>query len=162
MTKDEEKKIRKSVLDILRENELLSLATYNKRKKQPSICSLYYTYNENLIIYYWSEKNANHSKNLVDNSHVAVNIAKSTQEWGSSLKGLKIYGTVKEANNNELFIGGMLYIKRFKGVRKFVKIAKDFNSKIFNSKLYVIKPIKIIVLDEKQFGKEVYKEINIK
>jgi len=159
---NETEKIRKSALNILKKNKLLSLATYNKRKKFTNICSVYYAYDKDFTIYYWSEKSANHSKNIIKDNSVAVNIAKSTQKWGSMLKGLKIYGTAEIANHRELIKGGILYIKRFRNVGKLVKRFDDFNSKSFNSKLYVIRPLKIIVLDEDKFGKEIYKEIHSK
>ena len=65
-------------------------------------------------------------------------------------------------DNKELIKAGLLYIKRFPKVIKFVKTPRDFHNKMFKSQVYKIALNKIKVLDEKTFGKEEFRELIIK
>lgn len=162
--KTNNEKIREKIIfsfeEILRENRLLSLSTVN-RQNAPSICTVYYAYDDKYNLYYWSEKTAEHSKNVEKNSKIALSIADTSQTWGSMLKGLKIYGIAKEARGMELMNGGKEYLKRFAKVKDLMKNIRDFNSKKFSSKLYKIEIEKAVILDEKRFGKENYQELII-
>ena len=149
-------KVKESILNILKENRLLSLATIGNNS--PYICSAYYVYDKNLNLYIWTDKNSSHAKNIEKNNKVAVNIANTSQKWGSELKGLQISGIASKVSLKEIAIPASLYLKRYPKAVKSIKNIKDFNTK-FNSILYKIKINCIKVLDEKTFGKENYKEI---
>lgn len=156
---EEKKKIIESVIKILKENKVLTLST--SEKNQPHSCSAYYIFDKNLNLYIWTDKYSLHSKHLKKNPKVSINIADSSQKWGSPLKGLQIQGKAKKVSNKELIKVGSLYIKRYPKVSKYVKKIKDFVSGKLESDLYKIKIKKVKVLDEKKFGKEEYKEIKL-
>ena len=149
----------KSVKESFEDIKLLSLATV-KKDNSSSICCVFYAYDKEFNLYYWSEKSTQLSINIKHNNKVAVEIVDSHQKFGSILKGLKIYGTARQASISELMIGGNAYMKRFVEVKNLIKSIKDFSSR-YKSKLYKIKIDKIIVLDEAKFGKWGYRELLI-
>lgn len=157
---EEKKQIIKSVVKILKENKLLTLSTVEKN--QPHSCSAYYVFDKKLNLYIWTEKNSLHSKHIKKNQKVSINIANSSQKWGSLLKGLQIKAEGKSVSGKEIIKAGSLYIKRFPKVSKYIKKIKDFISGKLESDLYKFKITKIKVLDEKTFGKEEYKELIFK
>jgi len=153
---NEKQEIIKSVESILSKNKLMSLSTSSNNLL--CICTLFFAYDKDFNLYFWSEKTTIHSLNIQKNKKVAVSIADSSQSFGSILEGLKIYGKAELIENKDLLKGGALYIKRFSKVKAWIAKVSDLNSK-FNSRMDKVKPKKIIVLDEKKFGKEEYKEL---
>lgn len=157
----EKEKIVQSALSILEHNILLTLATFDIKNNQPCSSTAYYTCDSTFNLYFWTEKNTLHSRNIQHNPKVAVNIFDSHQAWGTTLKGLQLFGTARVVNTKELLIGGAHYIKRFPGVVRFVKKVKDFHLPEFESQLYKIEICKIKIVDEETFGKEEWRELNI-
>ncbi len=158
--KNKKEIILKSIFKILKENKLLTLSTTNK--SQPYSCSLYYVFDKQLNLYIWTDKDSTHSENIKNNSKIAINIADTSQKWGSKLKGLQIQGTANIISTKELPNIARLYIKRFPKVSKYIKKIKDFVSGKLESQIYKFKINKIKLLDEKTFGKEEFIEILIK
>lgn len=158
--KDKEK-IVQSIISILENNTLLTLSTFDEKNNQPCCSTAYYVFDNKLNLYLWTSPNTLHSKNIKRNPKVAVNIFDSTQKWGTLLKGLQIFGKAKVVDKKELLIGGVLYMKRFPSVVKFVKKILDFHSLKLESKMYKIEMNRIKVFDEETFGKEEFREITI-
>ena len=156
----EAEKISNSIRDILRKNHLLTLST--SKKGEPYSNTAFYTYDENMNLYIWSEEGTKHSENLKKNGKVSVNIFNSNQKWGSLLRGLQANGIARQVNKKELIIAGILYIKRFPKSLKLVKNPKRFHDKIFESKLYKITLHEIKVFDEKTFGKGGSRKISLR
>ncbi len=153
--------ILESVYKILKSNHLLSLSTIDLKNKQPHVCCVYYVFDNELNLYIWTDPYSQHCKNITNNPRVAVDIYDSHQEWGSLLKGLQILGTSMPVNNKELLLSGALYLKRYVKASNFIKTLKDFNSDKLDSKIYKIVISKIKLLDESNFGKDIYKELLI-
>ncbi|MFH1311107.1 MAG: pyridoxamine 5'-phosphate oxidase family protein [Nanoarchaeota archaeon] len=154
-----DKKVLKSLKDILEKNKLLTLST--TKNNQPHSNTAYYVFDKNFNIYIWGEKNSAHFRNLLQNKKVAINIFDSSQKWGSLLQGIQAMGIAMPVNSKELIKAGLLYIKRFPSSLKMVKNPKGFHHKIFDSQLYKIKLNKIKVFDEKEFGKGNSREVSI-
>jgi len=157
--KDKEK-ILKSIFKILENNKLLTLSTVNKNQ---SWCNTaYYVFDKKFNLYIWTGEKTIHSKNIKENNKVSINIFNSEQKWGSFLQGIQAKGNAFKVNNKELIKSGLMYIKRYPKVIKFVKNPVDFHSKLFESRMYKIGLNKIKVFDEKIFGKDEIREIIIK
>ena len=155
-----DKLVLNSLKEILEENKLLTLSTvYNN---QPHSNAAYYAFDKSFNLYIWSEKDTAHSKNILKNKKVAVNIFDSEQKWGSLLQGVQAMGIANSVNAKELIKAGFLYLKRFPQSLKMVKNPKGFHHKIFESQFYKIKLNKIKVFDEKIFGKGEFKKISLK
>lgn len=157
----EKEQIIKSAMTILTSNYLLSLGTFNQKEKQPCMSFAYYAFDKNLNLYIWTDPKARHSLNISKNPLVAVNIANTTQEWGSLLQGVQIAGTAKILSGKDALFAGALYLKRYSKASKFIKKLSDFSAKKYQSRLYKIEISWMKILDEKAFGKEEYKELSV-
>lgn len=155
-------KIIDSALKILEANKLVSISTVDKKTTQPHSCYLFYVFDDQLRIYFWTDPNSQHSLHIKENNRVAANITDTSQQFGTMLHGLQIKGTARHLRISELLVAGTLYFKRFPLVSTFVKHPRQLNSKKLESKLYVLEISHIKVFDESVFGKEVYKTIIIK
>jgi len=155
---DEDKKdILESIFKILEENNLLTLSTFDN--EQPHSCSAYYVYDDELNLYIWTDKNSLHAKQMKKNSKIAINIADTSQKWGSMLKGLQMSGEAKTISGKELVKVSTLYIKRFPKVSTHIKKIKDFIFGELESDLYKFEIKFLKILDKEKFGKEEYTEI---
>ena len=147
----------KSIKSILSKNKLLTLSTSSKNS--PYSNTSFYTFDNQLNLYIWSENGTIHEKNILKNNKVSINIFDSSQKWGSPLQGIQAIGIARKVKNKELMIVGVLYLKRFPKSITMVKNPRKFHDKIFDSTLYKIKLKKIKVFDEKNFGKGEYREL---
>ncbi len=150
-----------SVYSILKSNRLLSLGTIGIKVNSPHLCSAYYVYDEEFNLYIWTDTNSVHCKDIEKNNLVAINIADTSQKWGSNLRGLQIRGRAYPLSLLQMLKPAKLYMTRFPLVKKFIKNPKEFNTK-FDSKLYKIEIEWIKLFDEAKFRKEVWKELAIK
>ena len=150
----------KSVFFILNSTALMALSTFDRRNSQPCICSAYFVFDNKLNLYFWTDPNSLHSKNISNNPKVAAAIVDSGQKWGTFLKGVHLFGTAEIITNKELAVSGRLYLGRFPDASKFVKKIEDFHSEKYQSRIYKIQINKIKLLDEAVFGKEEFVEIS--
>ena len=157
---NEEKKIIRSIQRILEKNTLLTLATIQDMR--PYVNTAYYVMDEAWNMYIWTGKKSRHCKNMRKNAHVAVNVFDSKQKWGSLLQGLQIFGKARVVNTTELVHAGIQYMKRFPRVVTIVESPKKFHAKVFGSVMYKIQIERIKVFDERTFGKEEWREVEIK
>ena len=158
--KEEKEKIIAAIYSIFEKNNILTLSTI--KGKKPFSCSAYYVFDKDFNLYIWTEKESTHSKNIQNNSSVAVNIINTSQKFGSELQGLQIRGKAEPASGSELIKAGNLYMKRFPSVSKYVLKIRDFVSKKFESAIYKIEVENIKLMDEKNFGKEEYRNVLVK
>jgi len=149
-----------SIFEILNENALLTLSTVEG--DQPHSISAFFVFDDSLNLYIWTDRDASHTRHFKINPKVSVNIADTSQEWGSLLKGLQMRCVVEPVSGTELMKAGALYMKRFPNVSKYVKKASDFVSGELESILFRLKLEKVKVLDEKKFGKEGFRVILVR
>lgn len=149
----------KSINVILEKNKLLTMSTINE-DNLPHVNCAYYVYDDEFNLYIWTEVTSKHCKNIEKSSDVAISIADSNQKWGSKLQGLQINAKAYPVSVFKMLKPANLYIQRFSLVTKFVSKPSDFAK--FDSKIYKLEMQKIKILDEKTFGKEEFKEIEIK
>ncbi len=156
----EEEKIIQAVQKILEKNTLLTLATM--KDLCPYVNTAYYVADDAWNLYIWTGKKSRHCKNMRKNAHVAVNVFDSKQKWGSLLQGLQMSGKARVVNTKELVHAGIQYMERFPRVVTMVESPKKFHAKVFESVMYKIQITKIKVFDERTFGKEEWREVEIK
>jgi len=150
-----------SIKRILEDNKILTLGTVHNNR--PWINSAFYVFDEGFNLYIWTDISSRHAKNIGKNNKVAISIASTKQSLGSLLQGLQMEGIAKKISEDlDLKRGAWLYAKRFPKIKKIMKNYQHFNEEIFGSALYKIVPMKIKIIDEKRFGKEIYKEVTLK
>ena len=85
---------KKKLLEFLKSNKLMSLATHSKKLW---ISTVYYAVNNNLNIYFISNPKTRHGKDILLNREVACSIADSHQKVKEKKRGV-CYGRAKNKN----------------------------------------------------------------
>jgi len=142
-----------SILEILEENKLCSMATI-KEGNHSYINTAYFCYNKYLEFYILSDPKTQHCLNLEENNSVALAIYDSHQAWSNDLKGLQIIGKCALATGEKLIEGTALYLKRFADLGEWIKHPDDFAKGVINSRPYIIKTNWLKLFDEDRFGEE--------
>lgn len=144
-----------SIYNILNSNTLLSMASVNDNKSW--INTAFFCFNNYLDIFFLTEIESQHSKNLAGNNSVAVSIFDSNQQWGpGKLKGLQLFGICKKAQGIQLLEGTRLYLMRYPGVAKWLTKPEDLLKGLLGSWIYIFSPSRIKILYEELFGEENY------
>ena len=104
--------IRRSLLRILKRNALCSVATVTAEHR-PHINTAYFTYSNELVLYFLSHPDAQHCRNLARNASVGVTVFSSAQPWGSPGRGVQLFGTCRRATGLHVRQAERLYAKRF-------------------------------------------------
>jgi uncharacterized protein len=152
--------LRKSISQILDVHELCAIATLNEGSTS-HIHTAYFAYDEHMDIYFISPLTDQHSINISKNASVAVAVWNPTRQWGESLQGLQIYGKAEVLGVGMNLVRGMtLYLKRFKDFSSIIKHPGEFAQGI-SSRMYVIRPTSLKLLDEPRFGRRNYIELTV-
>ncbi|OGZ30295.1 MAG: hypothetical protein A2931_02010 [Candidatus Niyogibacteria bacterium RIFCSPLOWO2_01_FULL_45_48] len=127
------------VLKYLAENKLMSLATSSKNGG-PWASTLFFAFDKNLNILFFSRPDTRHCKNILKNPRVALTI---NQNWGGlgSIKGLQISGVARRPMKNEYKKYYAIYKKRYSWADKFPDHA-----------IYVIEPTEVHFINQEIFG----------
>ena len=104
--------IRRSLFRILKQNPLCSIATVTARDR-PHISTAYFSYSNDLVLYFLSHPDAQHCRNLARNPSVGVTIFSSVQPWGSPGQGVQLFGTCRRATGLHLRQAERVYGRRF-------------------------------------------------
>lgn len=145
-----------SVTSILGSNTLASLATASGADGMPCIATVFFSWTEDLKLYFLSDAKTVHGKNIIENPNVSVSVYDSTQEWASLKKGLQIYGTAVKTPVTEIPKTLASYAGRFSDLKKWVSAACDLNH--LDSRFFTITSEHIKIFDEPEFGEEVWIE----
>jgi uncharacterized protein YhbP (UPF0306 family) len=144
----EEKKVRKSVEEILGQNKLLSMSTTSEN--QPHINTAFYAADE-LNLYIFTPPETTHSQNIAENPEVAVDIHDSHQNWADKKRGLQIFGEAEKADQQKAL---KTYKRRFPEMKELAEKKEELEQ--YDSEFYILKPEKIKIFDEPRFGKETW------
>lgn len=151
-----------SVGAILNSTQLLSLATIKVTSNPlPWINTAYFAWDNEYYLYFLSDPNALHSKNIANNQYCAISVFNSQQTGDNGKAGLQIEGTCLRAEGNILERGLRAYQKRFSGFDKVIKEVDDFDKGIINAKLYAVSISNIKIFDEATFGEETWVSASI-
>jgi len=143
------------VLDFLKDQKLMAVATFGKH---PWIASVYYSFDNDLNLYFLSDPATLHCRQIEQNPQVAVSIADSRQKVIDLKKGLQIYGIAKQ-------ISGALKIKHtlrsWKDALNVIDKELTYTNmlkKVIKGRMYQITPKRIKLFDQKLFPVEDGKE----
>ena len=146
--------LHQSIKQLLSKNMLMSLSTSVNDKC--NINTAYYAYSENYEMYFLSEDDTEHCKNIIVNPSVAAAIWNDSGIYGENLQGLQLFGLCKKANGIKLLEGLRIYNNRFPAFSELVKHPEDFAKGVVKSRLYTIDVLKIKLIDEAAFGRRKY------
>ena len=88
--------VRSSLFRILEDNVLCSMATVTS-DYQAHLNTVYFSYSEDLELYFISHPESRHCQNLETNPSIAMTVFSSLRTWGNRDQGLQLFGTCKLA-----------------------------------------------------------------
>lgn len=146
---------KQQVLDFLSKHKLMAVATYGDF---PWIASVYYSFDQDLNIYFLSSPDTLHCKQIEKNNRVAVTIADSRQEVSKLKSGLQLSGTAKRISDIAKMKHALSLWKSALGVKDPELTYENMAGKIISGRMYMITPERIKLFDQKLFpvddGKE--------
>jgi uncharacterized protein len=142
---------KQQVLDFLAEHKLMAVATSGDF---PWIASVYYSFDRDLNLYFLSAPSTLHCKQIEKNNRVAVSIADSHQEVSKLKKGLQISGIVEQISGMAKVKHALSLWKSSLGVNDPEITYENMVSKIVKGRMYVIKPLRIKLFDQRLFPVE--------
>ena len=152
--------INKSLNEILGNNTLLAVASI-KDGGESWINTVYFAYNDKLILYFLTPPTAQHSKNIEKNNSVAISIFDSHQRVTGKKRGLQIFGICRRAREKEVKEGIRIYGKRFAAFAARVHSPNDFEKLKMESRIYVVIPRAIKIFDQVIFGEEKWVTVEV-
>ncbi len=146
MTTDE---LRKMIASYMAENAHMTIATCSTG--QPWAAVVFFAFDDDLNLYFLSDRNTRHARELSRSSKVAVTINK---EWTepAPVRGLQIEGEAQQVKPMQIPSAFAVYLKRFPGTKDFISSDKEFLKKAFTTRIYQVVPKRIWFLDEINFG----------
>ncbi len=132
-------KHRTHILKFLGENRLMSLATSAGNK--PWATTVFFAYDANCTIFFYSREDTKHCRNIGKNPHVAVTFNQYAGK-PNSIKGLQVTGRAAEVAAREYARCYTIFTKRYPWAKKF---SGDHT-------LYAIHPREIHYIDQELFG----------
>jgi uncharacterized protein YhbP (UPF0306 family) len=135
--------LKQLIQDYFRACQVMQLATV--RGGMPWICSVHFVTDENMNMYWTSSKARQHSKEIMDDSRVAVAIVKDAERK----QGMQIVGTAAMVSLEDAARVDALYGARFgNGSNRLEEVMEnDPNGRAY----WVIKPTTISLWDEVNF-----------
>ena len=146
---------KKHVLDFLKEQKQMSLATYGDF---PWIATVYYTFDNDLNIYFLSDPSTLHCRQIAKNNKVALAITNSNQNINKPKRGLQISGVAEQLSSAEKVTLALKMWKQYLDVRD-----PKLTYKAVKNSMYRIVPKRIKLFDQELFkvpdGKEPVMEL---
>lgn len=151
-----EEPVKRSISRILRGTTLCSMATVAANRAH--INTAYFCYSRELELFYLSDPEALHSRNLTKNASMGVTVFDTRQTWGRTDRGLQMFGTCREARGRTASTAERLYGNRFPLYRRWLEENGPAGSRVRSYRFYRFVPARVKVLDERVFGGGVFVE----
>lgn len=135
---------RDAVIRCLDEAQLMQIATVSG--EQPWCATVFYAADNAHEIFWLSEPDARHSRELSANDRVAACITLASQ-YGQAWRGLQIEGTVKEVKAEDVETSFQAYAERFNAHYQLQEMLNGQTT----SRLYRLKPSLFVLYDEQNF-----------
>lgn len=152
-----------AVSRILDGNPLCSMATRSEAGVL-DINAAFYSFSAELELFFLSHPASVHCRNLVHVGHLAVAVFDSRQQWGRPHAGLQLYGRGGPVPPEDGERARDSYAARFPSYFDFVLRAggdQESDAGFASLRFYRCVPTRIKILDEQEFGEEVYVTANV-
>ena len=111
------------------------------------INTAYFAWSEDFRIVWISDPGATHSRNLRRSSSAAVAVFDSHQTWGSSDRGVQMFGTAGELSGRAAQRATEVYARRF----------RDYETTgLRDYRRYELRPRRVKLFDERELGRGVF------
>jgi uncharacterized protein YhbP (UPF0306 family) len=152
--------VRASLLRILRGNILCSVASVTRRGRA-HIHTAYFAFSARpMEIYFLSDADSVHARNLEANPSAAVAIFDSSQRWGRSDRGVQLFGSCRQATGPAARTAERAYARRFAPYARWLAATTEGGRRAaarFRSyRFYRFVPGEAKILDERVFGGGVF------
>ena len=131
------------------------MATVDRLHKS-HINTAYFSFSEDLELYFLSDRGAAHCRNLSSNPSMAMAVFDSSQTWGKPDRGLQLFGICREAKGREATNVERVYGKRFPEYVRRTVGARGQASRLRSYRFYRFLPRRVKVFDERDFGAGVF------
>ncbi|TMM32951.1 MAG: hypothetical protein E6F93_07005 [Actinobacteria bacterium] len=135
-------KLARSLLDA---STLCAIASFSGR--QAHVNTAYFAWADDFRLIWLSEPGAKHSRNVRDNGSVAIAVFDSHQTWGTSDRGVQLFGSARELKGKQAEAAERAYAKRFPDYRREDNSAYAF---------YSLRPRRLKLFDERTLGPGVF------
>ena len=145
-------KLTKKLLhDFLKKHKLMFIATQGNH---PWIAAVYYTFDNDLNLYFLSSPETLHVKQIEKNPEVAVAISDSNQKLTDLKKGLQIYGKVKQISDLNKIKHAVNLWKKSLGYKGSEISYENMINKVIKGRMFKITPKKIKFFNQELFDVE--------
>jgi len=162
-----DRRLRKSIIRILRDSELCSIATLDPRNR-PHINTAYFSYRglDDLEIFFLSDTKSRHCRNLSRNPFMAMTIFRTNQPWDAPGRGLQLFGTCSQREGPSAREAERAYANRFPSYAKWMSSTKKDEKKLVEQlrsyRFYRFLPQQLKVFDEAEYGGATFVMVTIK
>lgn len=147
-------KVKRSVLRLLRENVLFSMATVTVEGRA-HVNTVYFAWSEDLDLFFLSHPGSLHCRNLARNPSMSAAVFSSEQTWGHSDRGVQLFGTCARATGALAGKAERLYGRHFRGFpRWWAGLAADDAAREYRFYRFAVRSLKVI--DDRAFGGAVF------
>lgn len=127
---------------LLDASSLCAIATVGPRG-HAHVNTAYFAWSREFEVVWLSEPGATHSRNVRANDSVAIAVFDSRQTWGSSDRGIQLFGSARQADAADAVDAKALYAARFRDYRE---------DDVSAYAPYVFRPRRLKLFDERELG----------
>src|SRR5467141_3479905 len=150
-----ERRIRATVMRILAETKLCSIATV-ARGSRAHINTAFFAYSPNLELYFLSDPGSLHCRNLLANPTMAMTVFDSNQRWENPGRGIQLFGTSHRTRDREADRAEVTYGTRFPAFTRWMRDVTPAErrqaARLHSYALFQFMPNRVKILDEAEFG----------
>ncbi|MGE5224626.1 MAG: pyridoxamine 5'-phosphate oxidase family protein [Omnitrophica WOR_2 bacterium] len=146
--------VQASLFQMLEENVLCSIATVTSTH-QAYVNTAYFSYTDDLKLYFLSHPGSQHCQNLMSNPSMAMAVFSSSQTWGGPDRGLQLFGTCDPALGSNATRAANSYKKRFPAYADWQKgLGQGDPGKSYRLYRFLVNRVKIF--DERGWGESLF------
>ena len=150
-----DKRVQSSVFGILGQNVLCSMSTVGP-KNRAHINTAYFAYSPELELYFLSDSDSRHCRNLLRNPSMAIAVFSSSQEWSGHDRGIQLFGTCRRPRGRDAERAEHAYGDRFAAYGEWLRGTREADrtrvARLRSYAFYRFLPTDVKILDEREFG----------
>ena len=151
---------KQDVHEFLGTQKLMCLATYGDH---PWIATVYFSFDDDLNIYFITSPTTLHGKHIKKNKHVAAAIVDSHQKPSDAKRGLQLYGVVSEVSGENKIRHGLRLWKDALNISRPDISFENMKKGLYKGRIFKLTPKKIKLFDQDKFkvpdGEEPFLEL---